>query len=170
MQTDNIDWSGLRAAAVAIGIRPACRQATADMSPEDAARFTERAMKRCSREGWITAADKLRTLATMSAPSALSANVRTGAEIIQNTQLEDSEASKTYALQYARRTLKRAAQVAQDSPDEALAIAPNVASVTKVASTAGAWSQPVDSVRINVFSDAAKVIDVAAEVTPSESQ
>ena len=32
---DDVDWAGLRAAAVAIGIRPAARQAARDLPPDE---------------------------------------------------------------------------------------------------------------------------------------
>ena len=39
MNRDEIDWAGLRAAAVAIGIRKAARQAARDLPPDEQERF-----------------------------------------------------------------------------------------------------------------------------------
>jgi len=51
--SEEIDWARLRAAAVAIGIRKAARQASRDLPPNEQERFIQRAMKRCSREKWL---------------------------------------------------------------------------------------------------------------------
>ena len=53
LNREEIDWAGLRAAAVAIGIRKAARQAARDLPPDEQERFVQRAMKRCSREKWL---------------------------------------------------------------------------------------------------------------------
>jgi hypothetical protein len=53
LRREEIDWAGLRAAAVAIGIRKAARQAARDLPPDEQERFIQRAMKRCSREKWL---------------------------------------------------------------------------------------------------------------------
>jgi hypothetical protein len=52
---EEIDWPGLRAAAVAIGIRKAARHAARDLPPNEQARFIQRAMKRY----WEIIADNL---------------------------------------------------------------------------------------------------------------
>ena len=53
LRREEIDWAGIRAAAVAIGIRRAARQAARDLLPDEQERFMQRAMKRCSRERWL---------------------------------------------------------------------------------------------------------------------
>ena len=50
LRPEEIDWPGLRAAAVAIWIRKAARHAARDLPPDEQERFIQRAMKRCSRE------------------------------------------------------------------------------------------------------------------------
>ena len=82
------------------------------------------------------------------------------AQALQNTLEEDSQACKTHALRYAKRTLKHAADLAEVAPDEALTQAPNVQSAAKTAALAGAWGADRADVRINVFSDSSRVIDV----------
>src|SRR5215471_9347949 len=53
LRRDEIDWAGLRAAAVAVGIRQAARQAARDLPLDERERFVQRAMKRCSRQKWL---------------------------------------------------------------------------------------------------------------------
>lgn len=49
----DIDWPGIRAAAVTIGVREAARRAATNLPPVEANRFVERVLKRSTREGWI---------------------------------------------------------------------------------------------------------------------
>jgi hypothetical protein len=86
----DIDWSGLRAAAVAIGIRSAARQAAQDLPPHEQERFIQRAMKRCSRQKWLAKAQQDKTDAIVTSPTALSANVRKGADVLSEILAEDS--------------------------------------------------------------------------------
>jgi hypothetical protein len=78
-----IGWPGLRAAAVAVGIRKAARQAARDLPPDEQERFVQRAMKRCSREKWLVKSEQVRADAIVTSPGALSANVRNGADVPQ---------------------------------------------------------------------------------------
>ena len=64
-----IDWPGIRAAAVAIGVREAARQAGSNLPPDELVRFTERVMKRSSREGWLTAQAQLTIVPRGQTPS-----------------------------------------------------------------------------------------------------
>ena len=41
MNSEQIDWAGLRAAAIAIGIRKAARQAARDLPPDEQERFIQ---------------------------------------------------------------------------------------------------------------------------------
>src|SRR5215813_4034974 len=79
---NDVDWSGLRAAAVAIGIRPAARQAARDLPPDEQERFIQRAMKRCSRQKWLVKAQQDKAKAAATSPTALSANVRKGSDVL----------------------------------------------------------------------------------------
>jgi hypothetical protein len=89
-----IDWSGLRAAAVAIGIRPAARQAAQDLPPHERERFIQRAMKRCSREKWLVKAQQDKADAIVTSPTALSANVRNGSDVLSEILAEDSRETR----------------------------------------------------------------------------
>jgi len=89
-----IDWPGLRAAAVAIGIRKAARQAARDLPPDEQERFVQRAMKRCSREKWLVKAQQDKANAIATPPSALSANIRSGADVLANALYDESRAKR----------------------------------------------------------------------------
>jgi hypothetical protein len=90
----DIDWSGLRAAAVAIGIRPAARRAAEDLPPHERERFIQRAMKRCSREKWLVKAQQHKADAVVTSPTALSANVRKGSDVLSEILTEDSRETR----------------------------------------------------------------------------
>jgi hypothetical protein len=90
LKSEEIDWAGLRAAAVAIGIRKAARQAARDLPPDEQERFVQRAMKRCSREKWLAKAQQDKADAVLTSASALSANVRNGADVLSEILAEDS--------------------------------------------------------------------------------
>jgi len=49
LRREEIDWPGLRAAAIAIGIRPAARQAARDLQPDEQKQFV-RSLPRTVRE------------------------------------------------------------------------------------------------------------------------
>ncbi len=102
------DWAGIRAASVVVGVREAARQAAKHLPTEEITRFVERVMKRCSREGWISQAKEYREAAKPR--GALSANVRTGAEIVQDTLLENSKETKLGLTAYAARMAKQASE------------------------------------------------------------
>jgi hypothetical protein len=75
LRHEEIDWAGLRAAAVAIGIRKAARHAARDLSPDEQERFIQRAMKRCSREKWLVKSEQAKADAIATSATALSAKV-----------------------------------------------------------------------------------------------
>ena len=85
---EEIDWPGLRAAAVAIGIRPAARQAARDLPPDEQERFIQRAMKRCSRGKWLVKSQQDKADAVVTSPSALSPNVRKVFDVLANVLQE----------------------------------------------------------------------------------
>lgn len=105
-----IDWAGLRAAAVAIGIRRAARQAAHDLPPDERERFVQRAMKRCSREKWLVKSQQDKADAVATSPSALSADVRRGSDVLSEVLAEDSRATRiglSAAARKAAETLAR---------------------------------------------------------------
>jgi hypothetical protein len=106
-----IDWPGLRAAAVAIGIRKAARQAARDLPPDEQQRFIQRAMKRCSREKWLAKSQQDKADAVVTSPSALSANVRKGADVLSEILAEDSRETRIGLSAAARRAAETFAKM-----------------------------------------------------------
>jgi len=94
LRREEIDWAGLRAAAVAIGIRRAARQAAQDLPPDEQERFVQRAMKRCSRQKWLAKAQQDKADTIVMSPTALSANVRKGCDVLSEVLAEDSRATQ----------------------------------------------------------------------------
>jgi hypothetical protein len=90
----DIDWPGLRAAAVAIGIRRAARQAARDLPLDEQERFVQRAMKRCSRQKWLAKAQQDKADAIATSPTTLSADVRKGAYVLSELLAEDSRETR----------------------------------------------------------------------------
>jgi hypothetical protein len=107
----DIDWAGLRAAAVAIGIRPAARQAARDLPPDEQERFIQRAMKRCSRQKWLVKSQQDKADAVVTSPSALSANVRKGADVLSEILAEDSRETRIGLSAAARKAAETLANM-----------------------------------------------------------
>jgi hypothetical protein len=91
---NDVDWPGLRAAAVAIGIRKAARHAARDLPPNEQERFVQRAMKRCSRQKWLVKSQHDKAEAAATSPTALSANVRKGSDVLSEILAEDSRETR----------------------------------------------------------------------------
>jgi hypothetical protein len=90
-----IDWPGIRAAAVTIGVRRAARNAARDLPPDEQIRFVDRVLQRSHREGWIrtkTAIIEQQTDAPASKP--MSSPVISGADSIAKALADDSNATK----------------------------------------------------------------------------
>src|SRR5262245_36934760 len=94
MSHEEIDWAGLRATAVAVGIRKAARQAARDLSPNEQERFIQRAMKRCSRQKWLVKSQQDKADAVATSATALSANVRKGADVLSEVLAEDNRETR----------------------------------------------------------------------------
>jgi hypothetical protein len=107
---EEIDWAGLRAAAVAVGIRPAARQAARDLPPDEQERFIQRAMKRCSRQKWLVKSQQDKADAVVTSPSALSANVRKGADVLSELLADNSKRSK---IGFSKASVKAAEHFAE---------------------------------------------------------
>ena len=91
---NDVDWPGLRAAAVAVGIRKAARQAARDLPPHEQERFIQRAMKRCSRQKWLVKSQQAKADAVVTSRIALSANVRKGSDVLSELLAEDSRETR----------------------------------------------------------------------------
>jgi len=94
LRREGIDWPGLRAAAVAIGIRQAARQAARDLPPDEQERFAQRAMKRCSRQKWLVKSQQDTADAVAMSPTALSANARKGSDVLNEVLTEENRATR----------------------------------------------------------------------------
>jgi hypothetical protein len=111
LRREEIDWAGLRAAAVAVGIRPAARQAALDLPPDEQERFVQRAMKRCSRERWLLKAQQDKADAVATSPAALSAPVRTGSDVLSDALAEDSRKTRIGLSAAARKAAETLAKM-----------------------------------------------------------
>jgi hypothetical protein len=145
-----IDWAGLRAAAVAVGIRKAARQAARDLPPDEQERFVQRAMKRCSREKWLVKARQDKADAVATSTRTLSANVRSGADAIAQTLSERAQESIVHLSKYAVDAGKRLANSKGD-----LKNARAFQQVTSGRAHLFPDAQPENRIQINVLSFAA---------------
>ena len=114
VRDEEIDWAGLRAAAVAIGIRKAARQAARNLPFDEQERFVQRAMKRCSREKWLVKAQQDKADAVAASTRNLSANVRTGADSLAHMLAERRQESIVHLSKYAVDAGKRLANCGGD--------------------------------------------------------
>lgn len=166
--TDEIDWAGIRAASVVVGVREAARQASTHLSTEEQTRFVERVMKRCSREGWIVKADAVRnSVRTMQQAIPLSANVRNGAETLQCVLAEDARETRISLSKSTRR-------LAKDAEKALLEQAGDVLQVTKAASLIHGWAPGAPTpgqamvVNISVLSSSPDPLPVTLDLAPSD--
>lgn len=150
-----IDWPGIRAAAVQLGIRGAARQAGADLPPAELERFVFRVLKRAMREKWETA--RLANQATAPAPSSnaakpLSSRVLTGAQAVQNALEEDSTASRAAFSRGLRHVAEHFRDIAAKDPSKALSEAPNAKATVSSLSVVHRWEdrQAPVNVLVNV--------------------
>ena len=134
MRHEEIDWPGIRAAAVAIGIRPAARQAARDLSPNEQVRFVQRAMKRCSRQKWLVKARQDKAEAIATSPGTLSASVRNGADVLSETLAEDGRETRLALSKAALRSARKVESVP-------VRTAKDLRDLTAVASQIGEWDK-----------------------------
>lgn len=97
---DAIDWPGIRAASVSLGIRGAARRAASNLSDKEQERFVFRVLKRAQREGWEE--HRLAVIPTQPAQALpLSSNVLTGAESAAQEIAQDKLNTRTGLARYA---------------------------------------------------------------------
>ena len=111
VRREEIDWAGLRAAAVAIGIRQAARQAARDLPTDEQDRFVQRAVKRCSRAKWLVKSQQDKADAVVTSPSALSANVRKGSDVLSEILAQDSRETRIGLSAAARKAAETLAKM-----------------------------------------------------------
>jgi hypothetical protein len=111
LRREEIDWAGIRAAAVAIGIRRAARQAARELPPDEQERFIQRAIKRCSRQKWLVKSQQDKADAVATSPAALSANVRKGSDVLSDVLAEDSRETRIGLSAAARKAAETFAKM-----------------------------------------------------------
>ena len=72
--------------------RPGKRPRTCPQDEQE--RFVQRAVKRCSREKWLFKGQQDKADAVVMSPTALSANVRKGSDVLSEVLAEDSRATR----------------------------------------------------------------------------
>ncbi len=154
-----IDWPGIRAAAVTIGVRKAARQAGRDLPPDEQERLVYRALKRSQREGWVTASEQVKADATPQGKP-LSSHVLNGVDLLRETMSEDDRETKLSLS----RSFRRLAKDAEAAP---LAQAADVLTVTKGAALVHGWaSSGSPSLRLTMFGPSGPVVDVESSYSP----
>lgn len=129
----DIDWPGIRAAAVTLGVRKAARHAAKDLTAEEQERFVFRALKRSQREGWVIASDAAK-IADTPTGKPMSSIVLTGQNVIKSQLAEDSEATRASLSRAARR-------MAEDAEDAPLEQAGDALQVGKLAAAVHGWDR-----------------------------
>ena len=110
MSSEEIDWPGIRAAAVALNsVRLAAIKASAHLPPHEQRRFVERVNKRAYRERWL---DKAKSLSKPrdNGSLRLSKPVQTGADVVAQTLTERRHNSALHLAKYAEQAGKNLAK------------------------------------------------------------
>jgi hypothetical protein len=117
--SNDIDWPGIRAAAVALrNVRAAARQAAANLPEPERTTLIERINKRALREGWLDKAAAVQ--AVHSAETALSMPVQNGHQVVSNVMETRRKKSQLALAKYVREAARTAAaskgdlKIAQD--------------------------------------------------------
>jgi hypothetical protein len=145
MPQDQIDWPGIRAAAVVAGVRRAAREAAGDLPPTEVRTFVNRVMRRASREHWLDKANSAKDLTPAGKP--MSAPVRTGARSLENLLQRDNHETK-FALSTAAR--KGAQTLAKMPGGKVLDRSKELKDVTSAASQVHGWDQRFTGVTIQL--------------------
>ena len=140
-----INREAVKVLALVVGVREAARRMGLG---------EERVMKWSQRDPsgpWGSLAPSPPPRSIVSAQmSACPQPVRTPSEAMADVNAENGARSRSAALRYSARNLEHLADL---SPEEGVLLAPQAASLVKVASTAGEWSSTSrGNVRINILS------------------
>src|SRR5207302_4763444 len=111
VKAEEIDCAGLRAAAVTVGIRKAARHAARHLPLNEQDRFVQRAMKRCSRAKWLVRSQQDKADAALTSPTALSANVRKGSDVLSEILEEDGRETRLGLSAAARKAAETLAKM-----------------------------------------------------------
>jgi hypothetical protein len=95
-------------------------------------------MKRCSREKWLVKSQQHKADAVLTSPSALSANVRKGSDVLSEVLAEDSRATRIGLSAAAR---KAAEHLAASKPTKIVRKHHALRSITQSAAELHNWNQ-----------------------------
>jgi len=110
VSSEEIDWPGIRAAAVALqSVRLAAIKASAHLPPHEQRRFVERVNKRAYRERWLEKAKAL-SKPRDNGSVRLSKPVQTGADVVAQTLTERRHNSALHLAKYAEQAGKNLAK------------------------------------------------------------
>lgn len=115
--TSAIDWPGIRANAVFMGIRAAARAAAVNLPDDEQTRFVNRALQRAHREGWTDAKQVAQSSVVVGNEKPMSSTVITGAEAGQN-MLDAEKNPKLLSLLEKREFLASAVRTPIGEIDE----------------------------------------------------
>jgi hypothetical protein len=82
-----------------------------NLPPSEQERFVQRAMKRCSRQKWLAKAQQDKADAVATSPTALSANVRKGSDVLSELLADDSRATRIGLSAAARKAAETLAKM-----------------------------------------------------------
>ncbi len=137
-QIDDIDWGGIRASAVVIGVREAARRAVPHLRGEEQIRFVNRVLKRSEREQWMPKGWKSPASAMRTAGRDVSSTVITGAEILSQHMTNCDNESK---IGYATVSRKLATRFSEMEPDDLIACTPAVKDGVVIADKTFGWTR-----------------------------
>jgi hypothetical protein len=107
-----IDWSGIRAAAIAgNNIREAARSAASDLQPIEQARFVQRVLKRAQREQWLAKARAVAEAAKPINESPSSAIVSNGSDSLARTLATRKDKSAMHLSSYVVKASEQASRL-----------------------------------------------------------
>jgi hypothetical protein len=143
-----IDWSGIRAAAIAgNNIREAARSAAANLTPVEQERFVDRVLKRAQRERWTARAREVKEAALAINELPMSAKVGTGSDSLARTLSHRKEKSAMHLSRYVVDASEAAARSNGD-----LEIAQDVRHVAGVRSHLWPEDRQGDSMDVQILS------------------
>jgi hypothetical protein len=142
-----IDWSGIRAAAVALrSVHAAAVQAAADLPADEAKRLVNRIDKRAYRERWLERAGEMSNSAPTNA-IALSKPVQNGSDLLAKTLSRRKDKSALHLSRYVVQASKKAADSKGD-----LALAQDVRHVAGVRSHLWPQDRQGDIIDLHILS------------------
>ena len=138
LRPQEIDWAGIRAAAIALqSVRLAATKASAHLPPNEQRRFVERVNKRAYRERWL---DKAKALSKPrdNGSLPLSKPVQTGADALAEILADDNRQTRISLSGAAR---KAAEHLAASNPAKIVREHHALRSITKSAAELHNWNQ-----------------------------